>query len=57
MVEARAIGFRHTTPIDAETRALIRRMWKENPLWGEDLIAGELAELGHDPQNRATLLS
>jgi hypothetical protein len=44
-------------PIDADTRALIRRMWKENPLWGEDLIAGELAKLGHDPQNRATLLS
>jgi len=36
------------TPIDADTRALIRRMWKENPLWGEDLIAGELAKLGHD---------
>jgi putative transposase len=34
-------------PIDAETRALIRRMWKENPLWGEDVIAGELAKLGH----------
>jgi hypothetical protein len=34
-------------PIDADTRALIRRMWKENPLWGEDLIAGELAKLGH----------
>jgi hypothetical protein len=34
-------------PIDADTRALIRRMWKENPLWGEDVIAGELAKLGH----------
>ena len=34
-------------PIDADTRALIRRMWKENPLWGENLIAGELAKLGH----------
>jgi hypothetical protein len=32
-------------------------MWKENPLWGEDLIAGRLAKLRHDPQNRATLLS
>jgi hypothetical protein len=21
-------------------------MWKENPLWGEDVIAGELAKLG-----------
>jgi putative transposase len=34
-------------PMDADTRALIRRMWKENPLWGEDVIAGELAKLGH----------
>ena len=34
-------------PIDADTRALIRRMWKENPLWGEDVIAAELAKLGH----------
>ncbi len=34
-------------PIDADTRSLIRRMWKENPLWGEDVIAGELAKLGH----------
>jgi putative transposase len=33
--------------MDADTRALIRRMWKENPLWGEDVIAGELAKLGH----------
>jgi hypothetical protein len=39
-------------PIDAETRALIRRMWKENPLWGEDLIASELAKLGHDVSPR-----
>ncbi|MBN2573870.1 MAG: hypothetical protein JXP73_04830 [Deltaproteobacteria bacterium] len=29
-------------PIDANTRALIRRMWKENPLWEADRIAGEL---------------
>ena len=34
-------------PIDVDTRALIRRMWKENPLWGEDIIAAELAKLGH----------
>jgi len=34
-------------PMDADTRALIRRMWKENPRWGEDLIAAELAKLGH----------
>ena len=34
-------------PIDADTRALIRRMWIENPLWGEDAIAAELAKLGH----------
>jgi hypothetical protein len=34
-------------PIDGDTRSLIRRMWKENPLWGEDVIAAELAKLGH----------
>ena len=34
-------------PIDADTRALIRRMWKENLRWGEDLIAAELGKLGH----------
>jgi hypothetical protein len=34
-------------PIDADTRALIRRMWTEDPLWGEDVIAAELAKLGH----------
>jgi hypothetical protein len=34
-------------PIDVDTRALIRRMWKENPLWGENVIAAELAKLGH----------
>jgi transposase InsO family protein len=33
-------------PIDAELRALIRRMWRENCLWGENRIAGELAKLG-----------
>jgi transposase InsO family protein len=34
-------------PIDADTRALIIRMWKENPLRGEDVIAAELAKLGY----------
>ena len=34
-------------PVDADTRALIRRMWQENPVWGEDVIAAELAKLGH----------
>ena len=34
-------------PIDADTRALIRRMWKENLRWGEDFVAAELAKLGH----------
>ena len=34
-------------PIDADTRALIRLMWTENSLWGENRIAGELAKLGH----------
>lgn len=29
-------------PIPAELRALIRRMAKENPLWGEERIASEL---------------
>ena len=38
--------------MDADTRALIRRMWKENPLWGEDVIAGELAKLGHHASPR-----
>ncbi len=33
--------------IDADTRALIRRMWTENPLWGENIISAELAKLGH----------
>ena len=32
--------------MDADTRALIRRMWRESPRWAEDLIAGELAKLG-----------
>ncbi len=33
--------------IDADTRALIRRLWIENPLWGEDQITAQLARLGH----------
>ena len=34
-------------PIDVDTRALIRRMWTENPTWGEDQIAAQLAKFGH----------
>jgi putative transposase len=34
-------------PIDADLRALIRRMWRDNPTWGENRIAGELAKLGY----------
>jgi hypothetical protein len=33
--------------IDVDTRSLIRRIWTENPLWGEDQIAAQLARLGH----------
>jgi hypothetical protein len=32
--------------IDAEARALIRRMSRENPLWGAPRIHGELLMLG-----------
>jgi putative transposase len=32
--------------MDADTRALIWRIWNEDPLWGEEVIAGELAKLG-----------
>jgi len=38
--------------MDADSRALIRRMWKDNPLWGEDVIAAELAKLGHHASPR-----
>jgi transposase InsO family protein len=34
-------------PIDLDLRRLIRRMWRENATWGEDLIRGELAKLGY----------
>jgi hypothetical protein len=34
-------------PADADLRGLIRRFWKENPLWGEDKIAAELGKLGY----------
>jgi putative transposase len=34
-------------PVDSDLRSLIRRMWRENPTWGEDRIAGELAKLGY----------
>jgi hypothetical protein len=34
-------------PADADPRGLIRRFWKENPLWGEDKIAAELGKLGY----------
>jgi len=34
-------------PVDADLRALIRRMWSDNFTWGEDRIAGELAKLGY----------
>jgi transposase InsO family protein len=34
-------------PADADLRGLIRRFWTENPLWGEDRIAGELGKLGY----------
>jgi putative transposase len=39
-------------PIDADLRALIRQMWRENDTWGEDRIAGELAKLGHQVSPR-----
>jgi len=33
-------------PVDADLRALIRRMWRDNPTWGQQIIAAELAKLG-----------
>ena len=52
--------------IEPELRELIRRMSKENPLWGAPRILGELLKLGfeidrvdglqvHDPAPRATV--
>jgi hypothetical protein len=34
--------------VDAETRQLVRRMARENPLWGAPRIHGELLKLGFD---------
>jgi len=33
-------------PIDMDLRNLIRRMWRDNATWGDDMICGELAKLG-----------
>ena len=38
--------------IDAEIRAIIRRMVKENPTWGAPRIHGELLKLGFDVSER-----
>jgi hypothetical protein len=45
-VESRSLGGR--PKIDAELRALIRRMSAENPLWGAPRIHGELLKLGFE---------
>src|SRR5271163_3445732 len=42
--KSRHVGGR--PPIDSEIRALIRRMSRENPLWGAPRIHGELLMLG-----------
>lgn len=34
-------------PIDVDLRHLIRRMWRDNATWDEDVISGELAKLGY----------
>jgi len=41
---ARPVG---RPPANADLRGLIRRFWKENPLWGENKIAAELGKLGY----------
>jgi hypothetical protein len=45
--KSRSLGGRPT--IEAELRALIRRMTAENPLWGAPRIHGELLKLGFGP--------
>jgi putative transposase len=35
-------------PVDRHVQALVRRMSRENPLWGAPLIQSELRLLGHD---------
>src|ERR1700757_492170 len=44
--KSRSLGGR--PQIDAELRALIRRMSAENPLWGAPRIHGELLKLGFE---------
>src|SRR5262245_25895257 len=44
--KSRSLGGR--PKIDAELRALIRRMSTENPLWGAPRIHGELLKLGFE---------
>jgi hypothetical protein len=42
-------AYGHCRPkIDQELRDLVRRMCKENPLWGAPRIHGELLKLGFD---------
>ncbi len=38
--------------LDSETRELIKKMARENPLWGAPRIHGELLKLGHDVHER-----
>ena len=39
-------------PVDTDLRELIRRMWRENPTWGQKIIAAELAKLGYQVSPR-----